>query len=104
MTREVGLGLSSGRPTPVGLAERPLAGDSGLDSLVGRGRLLGRGLWSKGVRRLLWGLLVVLVVIFPASASLAKSFSTSERMKAQWHKVRQQRKEKTRKEKRDLNE
>lgn len=81
MSREWDLGLSRGRPPPLlpqGLLDRPPAGDWGLESRLVRGSVSGsvrwrRGLWSK----LLCGLLVLRVVIFPTSASLARSFSTS---------------------------
>lgn len=84
MTREVGLGLSKGRPTPQGLPERLPAGDWGLESRLVRGSVSGRVLWRRGVwSRLLCGLLVLRVVIFPTSASLARSFSTSGRKKGE---------------------
>lgn len=78
MKREEDLGLSKGRPTPQGLPDRLLTGDWGLESRLVRGSVSGsvlcrRGLWS----RLLSGLPMLLVVSFPTSASLAKSFSTS---------------------------
>lgn len=79
MTREVDLGLSKGRPTPQGLPDRLPAGDWGLESRLVRGSVSGSVLWRRGEwSRLLCGLLVLRVVIFPTSASLAKSFSTSE--------------------------
>lgn len=78
MTREVDFGLSRGRPTPQGLPERLPAGDWGLDTRLGRGSVSGSVLWRRGVwSRLLCGLLELRVVIFPTSASLARSFSTS---------------------------
>ena len=78
MTREVGLGLSKGRPTPQGLPERLLAGDCGLETRLWRGSVSGRVLWRRGVwSRLLCRLFELQLVIFPTSASLARSFSTS---------------------------
>lgn len=77
-TREAGWGLIRGRPTPHGLLKKLPAGDCGLDPRLGRGRVSGSVLWRSGEwSRLLCGLEEVQLVIFPTSASLAKSFSTS---------------------------
>ncbi len=76
MTRLVGLVLWSGRPAV--FVER-LLGDCGLDVCPSTGRVL--VVWKRGVKsELLWGLFG-LRFSFPCSASLAKSFSTSEEIK-----------------------
>lgn len=86
MVRDVGLGLSKGRPTPQGLVEK--LGDWGLETRLARGSVSGRVRWCKGLwTRLPCGLLELREVIFPTSASLARSFSTSveERVRRSKH-------------------
>lgn len=82
MTRVVGLVFSKGKPMPQGLPEKLVDAVEALERRLGRGSVSGRVLWCRGVcSRLLCGLLELREVIFPASANLAKSFSTSGKNK-----------------------